>query len=59
MAQKVIEKETKEKWCRHGLEFDHKEVTGVGLGTTAVNVGVDVWDFYPVSFEQILNKLNL
>jgi len=25
----------------------------------AVNVGVDVWDYYPVSFEQILIELNL
>jgi len=24
-----------------------------------VNVGVDVWDFYPVSFEQILKELGL
>jgi len=24
-----------------------------------INVGVDVWDFYPVSFEQILEALNL
>ena len=45
--------------CGHVHEkWKSREDTKFGATTVLINVGVDVWNFYPVSIQEILNEYN-